>query len=174
MMTPPGLTGTQPLTCMAKAKIRLIFGWQNRWRGVLPRHRNGPGSSFFNVYGPNEYHKGGQMSVVPQIFKQISETGRARLFQSHNPNYEDGGQVAILSGLVTVEVMLWLEAQPTVSGVFNCGTGQARSFLDLATAVFQAMGKDALIDYVPTPEAIRDKYQYFTEARYGETQGCRI
>ena len=123
------------------------------------------GLKFFNVYGPNEYHKGGQMSVVPQVFEQISRTGRARLFQSHHPDYEDGGQLRDFIWVGDcVEVMLWLEAHPTVSGVFNCGTGQARSFLDLAAAVFQAMSKDVVIDYVPMPEAIQDKYQYFTEA----------
>jgi ADP-L-glycero-D-manno-heptose 6-epimerase len=123
------------------------------------------GLKFFNVYGPNEYHKGGQMSVVPQVFEQISGTGRARLFQSHHPDYEDGGQLRDFVWVGDcVEVMLWLEAHPTVSGVFNCGTGQARSFLDLAAAVFQAMSKDVVIDYVPMPEAIQDKYQYFTEA----------
>ncbi len=123
------------------------------------------GLKFFNVYGPNEYHKGGQMSVVPQLFRQISETDRARLFQSHNPDYEDGGQLRDFVWVGDcVEVMLWLEAHPTVSGLFNCGTGQARSFRDLAAVVFQAMGKDVVIDYVPTPEEIRDKYQYFTQA----------
>ena len=97
------------------------------------------GLKFFNVYGPNEYHKGGQMSVVPQVFKQISETGRARLFQSHHPDYEDGGQLRDFVWVGDcVDVMLWLEAQPEVSGIFNCGTGQARSFRDLATAVFTA------------------------------------
>ena len=151
-MEPWGLTMMTPsLPCrsssrstrMAKAKTSLIFGWQNRWRRVLPTPPQWAGLKFFNVYGPNEYHKGGQMSVVPQVFKQISETGRARLFQSHHPDYEDGGQLRDFVWVGDcVEVMLWLEAQPTVFGVFNCGTGQARSFLDLANAVFQAMGKD--------------------------------
>ena len=105
------------------------------------------------------------MSVVPQILSKSLRPAVRGLFRSHNPNYEDGGQSRDFVWVGDcVEVMLWLEAQPTVSGVFNCGTGQARSFLDLANAVFQAMGKDVLIDYVPTPEAIRDKYQYFTEA----------
>ena len=126
---------------MAEVKISLIFGWQNRWRGRAAAPPQWAGLKFFNVYGPNEYHKGGQMSVVPQIFGQISETDRARLFRSHNPDYEDGVSVAILSGLVTAWRLCFGWAHPTVSGVFNCGTGQARSFLDLATAVFQAMGK---------------------------------
>ncbi len=131
------------------------------------------GLKFFNVYGPNEYHKGGQMSVVPQVFKQISETDRARLFQSHNPDYEDGGQLRDFVWVGDcVEVMLWLEAHPTVSGLYNCGTGQARSFLDLATTVFHALGKDVVIDYVPTPEAIRDKYQYFTEANMAKLRAA--
>ncbi len=126
---------------------------------------NWAGLKFFNVYGPNEYHKGAQMSLVPQIFQQISETSRARLFQSHHPDYEDGGQLRDFVWVGDcVEVMLWLEAHPDISGIFNCGTGQARSFQDLATAIFQALSKDVAIDYVPTPKDIRDKYQYFTEA----------
>ena len=131
------------------------------------------GLKFFNVYGPNEYHKGGQMSVVPQVFKQISETGRARLFQSHHPDYEDGGQLRDFVWVGDcVDVMLWLEAQPEVSGIFNCGTGQARSFRDLATAVFTALGKAVAIEYIPTPENIRDKYQYFTEANMSKLKAA--
>ena len=131
------------------------------------------GLKFFNVYGPNEYHKGGQMSVVPQVFKQICETGRARLFQSHHPDYEDGGQLRDFVWVGDcVDVMLWLEAQPEVSGIFNCGTGQARSFRDLATTVFTALGKAVAIEYIPTPENIRDKYQYFTEANMSKLKAA--
>jgi len=126
------------------------------------------GLKFFNVYGPREGHKGGQMSVVPQVYKQIVETGRARLFQSHHPDYEDGGQLRDFIWVGDcVEVMLWLWDNSHVSGLFNCGTGQARSFKDLATAVFTALGKEPAIDYIPTPENIRDKYQYYTQAKMG-------
>ena len=163
----------QPLNLYGQSKNTFDIWVAEQVAGRAAAPPQWAGLKFFNVYGPNEYHKGGQMSVVPQIFKQISETGRARLFRSHNPNYEDGGQSRDFVWVGDcVEVMLWLEAQPTVSGVFNCGTGQARSFLDLATAVFQAMGKDVLIDYVPTPEAIRDKYQYFTEANMAKLRAA--
>lgn len=123
------------------------------------------GLKFFNVYGPNEYHKGGQQSVVSHVFRQINENGGCKLFQSHHPDYEDGGQLRdfVWVGDV-VDVIVWLYENPGVSGLFNIGTGQARSFKDLATAVFTALNKNAQIDYVPTPENIRDKYQYFTEA----------
>ena len=163
----------QPLNLYGQSKNTFDIWVAEQVAGRAAAPPQWAGLKFFNVYGPNEYHKGGQMSVVPQIFKQISETGRARLFRSHNPNYEDGGQSRDFVWVGDcVEVILWLEGQPTVSGVFNCGTGQARSFLDLATAVFQAMGKDVLIDYVPTPEAIRDKYQYFTEANMAKLRAA--
>lgn len=124
------------------------------------------GLKFFNVYGPNEFHKGGQQSVVPQVYRQIKETGQAKLFQSHNPDYPDGGQQRDFIWVGDcVSVMLWLLENPGVSGLFNCGTGKARSFQDLARAVFASLGLDPNITYIPTPENIRDKYQYFTEAR---------
>ena len=124
------------------------------------------GLKFFNVYGPNEYHKKSQMSVIPQFFNQITSTGKASLFQSHNSKYSDGGQ---LRDFIWVEdcvrVMMWLDKNLPRSGLYTCGTGNARSFLDLAKLVFSAMGKEENIEYIPTPEAIRDKYQYFTQAR---------
>ncbi|MDA0238712.1 MAG: ADP-glyceromanno-heptose 6-epimerase [Proteobacteria bacterium] len=124
------------------------------------------GLKFFNVYGPNEFHKGGQQSVVPQVYRQIKETGQAKLFQSHNPDYPDGGQQRDFIWVGDcVAVMLWLLEHQDVSGLFNCGTGQARSFQDLACAVFAALGLEPKITYVPTPENIRDKYQYFTQAQ---------
>ena len=124
------------------------------------------GLKFFNVYGPNEQHKGGQRSVAVQLYEQIAATGRARLFRSHNPDYPDGGQLRDFIWVGDcVDVMLWLYDTPAVNGIFNCGTGQARSFLDLANACFAAMGRAPSIDFVDTPENIRDRYQYFTEAR---------
>ncbi len=121
------------------------------------------GLKFFNVYGPNEYHKGAQQSVVPQLYSQIIETGRARLFKSHNPDYGDGQQMRDFVWVGDcVDILLWLADNPGVSGLFNCGTGGARSFEDLAKAVFAALGRQPLIDYIPTPESLRDKYQYFT------------
>lgn len=120
---------------------------------------------FFNVYGPNEYHKGGQKSVVAHVYPQAATDDLCKLFKSHHPDYEDGGQLRdfVWVGDV-VDVILWLYEHEKVSGLFNVGTGTARSFKDLASAVYEALDKEPMIQYVPTPEEIRDKYQYFTEA----------
>lgn len=124
------------------------------------------GLKFFNVYGPNEYHKAGQRSVAVQLYEQISATGRARLFRSHHPDYADGGQLRDFIWVGDcVDVMLWLYDHPGVSGIFNCGTGEARSFADLARACFRAMEREEAIEFIDTPESLRAHYQYFTEAR---------
>lgn len=124
------------------------------------------GLKFFNVYGPNEYHKGGMKSVVAQIWPKVQAGEPVTLFRSHNPNYADGGQLRDFVFVDDiVDIIDWLLATPTVSGVFNAGSGQARSFLDLANATFSAAGKAPTVEYVDTPLSIRDKYQYFTEAR---------
>lgn len=124
------------------------------------------GLKFFNVYGPNEYHKGGMKSVVAQIWPKVAAGEPVTLFRSHNPAYADGGQMRDFVFIDDiVDIVEWLLAAPGVSGVFNAGAGQARSFLDLAHATFAAAGKEPRIAYVDTPESIRDKYQYFTEAR---------
>jgi ADP-L-glycero-D-manno-heptose 6-epimerase len=163
-------------SCAALAELRPMnaYGWSKHLfdrrvaRMVADGAKTPPqwaGLKFFNVYGPNEYHKGGQQSVVPQIFNQIHETGKAKLFQSHNSAYEDGGQLRDFIWVGDcVDVMIWLSENREVSGLFNCGTGTARSFKDLAEAVFAALDKKSKISYIPTPENIRDKYQYFTEA----------
>jgi ADP-L-glycero-D-manno-heptose 6-epimerase len=132
--------------------------------GFTPRQW--AGLKFFNVYGPNEQHKGGQRSVAVQLHEQISAGGSVRLFRSHDPDYADGGQLRDFIWVGDcVDVMLWLYDTPSVNGIFNCGTGKARSFFDLAQACFAAMGREARIDYIDTPENIRPTYQYFTEAR---------
>jgi len=124
------------------------------------------GLKFFNVYGPNEYHKGNQQSVVAQIYPQAESGAAAHLFRSHHPDYPDGGQKRdfIWVGDV-VDVMMWLLEHPEVSGLYNLGTGTARSFHDLASAVYRALNKEPRIKFIDTPVNIRDKYQYFTEAR---------
>ncbi len=158
------------------ARLRPLngYGWSklafDRWAVRRAEAGEAPpqwaGLKFFNVYGPNEYHKGGQASVAWHLFRQIRETGRARLFKSHRPDYADGAQSRDFVWVGDcVAAMLWLYDHGRASGLFNVGTGQARSFRDLARAVFAAMERPERIDYVPTPEAIRDKYQYFTEAR---------
>ena len=124
------------------------------------------GLKFFNVYGPNEFHKGTQASLLPQIYRKAADGEPYTLFRSHNPNYADGGQ---RRDFVFVDdccdVMIWLLEQEGIGGLFNLGTGAARTFLDLATLVYRACGAEPSIVYRATPADIRDQYQYFTEAR---------
>lgn len=123
------------------------------------------GLKFFNVYGPNEYHKGRMASVILHSFRQINDNGKMNLFRSHNPNYKDGEQKRDFVYVKdVVEVMNWLMHHRKNSGIYNLGSGQARTFLDLTKAVFHSLGKTPDIDFIDTPEDIRDKYQYFTEA----------
>lgn len=120
---------------------------------------------FFNVYGPNEYHKGDMRSVICKAFTQIGETGEMRLFRSHHPDYADGGQMRDFVYVKDcVEIMWWLLQNPQVNGVFNVGTGKARTWNDLVRAVFAAMDREPVIDYIDMPEQLRGKYQYFTQA----------
>ncbi len=151
------------------------YGWSkhlfDRWvaRRIAEDRAAPPqwvGLKFFNVYGPNEYHKGAQASVAWHLFQALSRGEPARLFRSHHPDYADGGQLRDFVWVGDcVDVMLWLLDKPAVSGLFNLGTGKARSFADLARAVCAAMDRPENISYVPTPEEIRERYQYFTEAK---------
>jgi ADP-L-glycero-D-manno-heptose 6-epimerase len=123
------------------------------------------GLKFFNVYGPNEYHKGRMASVVFHAFNQIQENGSLKLFRSHNENYKDGEQ---LRDFIYVKdlcrVIFFLSKHLPESGLYNLGTGKARTFLDLAHATFEALGKESKISFIDTPADIRDNYQYYTEA----------
>ena len=131
-----------------------------------PRTRQWAGLKFFNVYGPNEYHKGSMKSVIAQISPKIAAGEPATLFKSHNPQYPDGGQMRDFVHVDDcVDVMLWLRDNQSVNGLFNMGSGKARSFADLAKAVFAANDKSLDIRFIDTPVEIRDKYQYFTEAK---------
>jgi ADP-L-glycero-D-manno-heptose 6-epimerase len=124
------------------------------------------GVKFFNVYGPNEYHKGRMASVIFHAFKQISETGKMRLFRSHNPDFKDGEQKRdFIYVKDVVDVLLFLMTCEVNPGIYNLGTGKARTFLDLVKATFTAMAVPENIEFIDTPEDIRDKYQYFTEAK---------
>lgn len=123
------------------------------------------GLKFFNVYGPNEYHKGRMASVIFHAFNQISETGKVKLFRSHKPEYKDGEQLRDFVYVKDVaDVILFLMQNKPESGLYNLGTGKARTFLDLVRATFAALDKEPNIEFIDTPEDIRDKYQYFTEA----------
>lgn len=123
------------------------------------------GLKFFNVYGPNEYHKGRMASVIFHAFNQISKTGGMKLFRSHNPEYKDGEQLRDFVYVKdVVSVCLFLMENKPESAIYNLGSGKARTFLDLTKNTFKAMGKEENISFIDTPEDIRDKYQYFTEA----------
>lgn len=124
------------------------------------------GLKFFNVYGPNEYHKGRMASVVYHAYKQIREKGKMQLFRSHHADFKDGEQLRDFVYVKdVVSVCMWLMENRQVSGLFNLGSGKARTFLDLTQQVFKSLQKTVDISFVDTPCDIRDKYQYFTEAR---------
>lgn len=124
------------------------------------------GMKFFNVYGPNEYHKGRMASVIFHAFRQIKETGQVKLFKSHHPDFEDGKQLRDFVYVKdVVKVLLFMREHQPESGLYNLGTGKARTFLDLANATFAALDLEPQIIFVDTPMDIRDKYQYFTEAQ---------
>ena len=124
------------------------------------------GLKFFNVFGPNEYHKGEMMSLVAKRFDDAKAGRTVRLFKSHRPGVEDGDQRRDFIYVDdVVAVVRWLMESPQVSGLFNVGTGKARSFRDLVTSVFRALKLPPKIEYIDMPEKIRGQYQYFTEAK---------
>jgi ADP-L-glycero-D-manno-heptose 6-epimerase len=124
------------------------------------------GLKFFNVYGPNEFHKGRMASVIFHAFNQIKATGGMKLFRSHNPDYKDGEQIRDFVYVKdVVDILLFFMNHRKDSGIYNLGTGKARTFLDLTKNTFKAMDIDENISFIDTPEDIRDKYQYFTEAK---------
>jgi ADP-L-glycero-D-manno-heptose 6-epimerase len=123
------------------------------------------GLKFFNVYGPNEYHKGRMASVIMHAYNQIKQNGQVKLFRSHNTKYSDGGQLRDFIYVKDVaEIMFFLMHHRTNSGLYNVGTGKAETFLTLANSTFKALNLEPKIEFIDTPVDIRDKYQYFTEA----------
>lgn len=147
-----------------------LYGWSKHDFDVwaLKQVRTPPfwaGMKFFNVYGPNEYHKGRMASVVLHAFKTIKETGRMRLFRSHHTDYKDGEQSRdfIFVEDISDVMMFFMETQRS-TGIFNVGTGRARSFVDLTTSVFKSMDLTPDILFIDTPVDLRGRYQYFTEA----------
>lgn len=151
----------QPLNPYGKSKNEF-----DKW--VLEQERKPffwAGLKFFNVYGPNEQHKGRMASVVFQAFHQIQATGKMKLFRSHHPEYADGGQRRdFIYVKDIVDVILFLMEQRPESGIYNLGTGSAATFNELVNATFAAMELPPDIEFIDTPVDIRDKYQYFTEA----------
>jgi ADP-L-glycero-D-manno-heptose 6-epimerase len=169
-----GFSDGQTSEELSKLRPLNAYGWSKHLfdrfvsRAVTrddPKPPQWVGLKFFNVYGPNEYHKGSMKSVIAQIFPTASAGGSVRLFRSHHPDYPDGGQKRDFVYVADcVRVVDWLDRHPDVSGLFNLGTGKARSFADLAHAVFAAVDRKASIEYVDTPLEVRDRYQYFTQA----------
>jgi ADP-L-glycero-D-manno-heptose 6-epimerase len=135
------------------------------------------GIKFFNVFGPNEYHKGEMQSVVRKSFYQIRDTGKVRLFKSHRSGFGHGEQIRDFVYVKDcVEVMWWFLKNPKARGIFNLGTGKARTWNDLVKAVFKASGVKPRIEYIDMPVEIREQYQYVTEAKMNKLQkaGCPI
>jgi ADP-L-glycero-D-manno-heptose 6-epimerase len=129
------------------------------------------GLKFFNVYGPNEYHKGRMASVIWHSFNQIKKTGTVKLFKSHRPDFKDGQQLRdFIYVKDLLKVCYWLMQNRPASGIYNLGTGKARAFEDLVKATFAGLDKPARIDFIDMPEDIRDKYQYFTQANMNKLQ----
>ena len=165
--------GTDPAR-LARLRPLNAYAWSkhvfDRWvtRRVRATHHTPPhwaGLKFFNVYGPNEYHKGEMRSVVCKAYPRAAAGEPATLFRSHRPDWPDGGQKRDFIHVGDcVDVMLWLHDHEEVSGLFNVGTGEARSWLDLTTALYAAAGRPLAIEWVDIPEGLRDRYQYFTEA----------
>lgn len=170
-----GFVDTQEIEPLAKLRPLNAYGWSkhvfdrriarvldNDVEKVPPQWA---GLKFFNVYGPNEYHKGDQMSVICKLYPQVMAGAAAKLFKSHHKDYEDGGQLRDFVYVKDcVSVMLWLYENKDINGLFNVGTGNARSFKDLAEATFEAASKPCKINYIDMPDHLREKYQYFTEA----------
>ncbi len=167
-----GFSDDDSLEALKALRPLNAYGWSKALFDIYARREAGRGKAppqwaglkFFNVYGPNEGHKGSMKSVVAQIWPQVAAGGAVKLFQSHNPAYADGGQLRdFVYVRDAVAAALWLLDNGQISGVFNMGSGQARSFKDLAEATFAAAARAPSITYIPTPEVIRDKYQYFTQ-----------
>ena len=170
-----GFDDDASLEALKKLRPMNLYGWSKHLfdlavsERVARREKLPPqcvGLKFFNVFGPNEYHKGGMMSVLARRFDDIRAGRVVQLFKSHHDGIADGDQRRDFIYVDdVVRVVLWLLATPTVSGLFNVGTGQARSFKELILAAYAALGTHPKIDYVDMPEAIRDSYQYFTQGK---------
>src|SRR6201996_2870261 len=159
-----------------------LYGWSKHLFDLAVAERAATGNAlppqwvglkFFNVFGPNEYHKGPMMSVLARRFDDIKAGRPVQLFKSHRDGIADGDQRRDFIYVDdVVRVMLWLLATPSVSGLFNVGTGKARSFKDLIHAAYAALGTAANIQYIDMPEAIRGSYQYFTQSEVDRLRGA--
>ncbi len=163
-----GLSRLRPMNPYGWSKQlfdRMVARWVDEGAPTPPQW---VGLKFFNVYGPNEYHKGHMRSLVSKTFRAAAAGDSVTLFRSHDPDYPDGGQ---MRDFIYVEdcvaVMLWLLDHPDTSGLFNLGTGRARTFLDLIGSMFAALEMEPSLDWIDTPVEIRDRYQYYTQAEMG-------
>ena len=159
--TEENLDRFRPLNGYAFSKHRFdLYAGRN---GLL---EHSVGLKYFNVFGPNEGHKGEMRSVVHKAFQQIQATGQIQLFKSYRPDYQDGEQKRdFLYVKDAVEMTIFLATNPSARGIYNLGYGRARTWVDLANAVFQALGKSPKIEFIDMPEPLRGHYQYFTEAK---------
>jgi ADP-L-glycero-D-manno-heptose 6-epimerase len=159
------LTKLRPLNAYGYSKALFdLFAARQAARGYAPSQW--VGLKFFNIYGPNEEHKHSMKSVASQIWPKVRDGQSVQLFKSYRDGVPDGGQTRdFVYVRDAADVVAWLVDNPQVSGIYNLGSGQARSFADMASAVFRAAGREPAIEYTPMPPAIRDKYQYFTEAK---------
>ncbi|MEL7247186.1 MAG: ADP-glyceromanno-heptose 6-epimerase [Bacteroidota bacterium] len=159
----------QPLNPYGDSK-NLFDQWALQQKSTPPRWY---GLKFFNVYGPNEYHKGRMASVIFHTFNQIQRTGAMKLFRSHRPDFNDGEQSRDFIYIKdVVKMILWLWQNRATNGLYNIGTGQARTFYDLAANTFLAQDQEPEISFIDTPADIRDTYQYFTEANMNKLRSA--
>ena len=175
-----GFATTPSISALKALRPMNLYGWSKHLfdMAVAERAARGDklppqwaGLKFFNVFGPNEYHKGTMMSVLARRFDDIKAGRPVQLFKSHRDGIADGDQRRDFIYVDdVVRVMMWLLASPSVSGIFNVGTGKARSFRDMMLSAYAALGTAANIQYVDMPEAIRGSYQYFTEGDVGRLQ----
>jgi ADP-L-glycero-D-manno-heptose 6-epimerase len=164
--SPEALARLAPLNLYGRSKARFDLDLVKRARtgGALPPQW--VGLKFFNVFGPNEYHKGDMQSVLAKVFPQAKAGAKVRLFKSDRPGVKDGEQSRdFIYVLDAADIVMWLLDHPNVSGVYNVGTGKARSFKDMMTATLTAMGRPPEIEYIEMPKQLAGKYQYWTEAR---------
>jgi ADP-L-glycero-D-manno-heptose 6-epimerase len=163
-----GIERLQPLNVYAQSKQRMDLhalrqGWFDRVVAL----------KYFNIFGPNEEHKGEMQSVARKGFAQVNETGVLHLFKSYRPDYRDGEQKRdFLYVKDAVAMTLHLAAHPSAAGIFNIGSGEAHSWLEVGSALFGALGRAPRIEFIDMPEAIRDKYQYFTQANIGKLRAA--
>ncbi|MBI5263815.1 MAG: ADP-glyceromanno-heptose 6-epimerase [Bradyrhizobium sp.] len=169
-------------SALKKLRPMNLYGWSKHLFDMVVAEKAARGEKlpprwaglkFFNVFGPNEYHKGAMMSVLARRFDDIRAGHVVQLFKSHRRGVEDGDQRRDFIYVDdVVRVMMWLLATPSVSGIFNVGTGTARSFKDLILAAYGALGAEPNIQYIDMPEAIRDSYQYFTQSEVDRLRGA--